>query len=1088
MSSAVAQRVAALGEGSAGCFDALAALVTASPSRSAEACRRGAVAHALQLLLVREAAAGADSAAQTAAIQLLATLVEATPLAAVALLGLDRCRGCAASREAALQSALYALCPALEEDDVSEENVALYAPCARAAVVGDACARLLCDPAQGDAGDAAARLAVALLATPRRHPRDIALAALFFTGRLVGRAAHAMRCREVVEADDAAAEASSDVRAAGRAATVVAHALAAVPCRATVAWEDPMRQAKSPSTRARLWPAALLCAWRNELPQAAAFALAACRAPRLASTRCAGWAPEQRSRRATLGIAASAVLVICSPLLGRDMSYSIAGGTTVEAAAVVLAERPGAFAGMVAGVHALCLLRGHVMAPLSPLLAGRSAAAAGPYTEVPPRQLLVSLVMHELMRSAVQWRGGGAVFPLKPAALKALRLFSAEERGAGLSHAVLTAALVPYDDADTTYDREPDEPVDPEPQRLVGFTKRSPLLVRPQHPATFQFETLLDWTTTDAVMAALADALPQPQLARLAAPSCGPHEYAALVARAFLTEAPDVHESADNQAASSGFALRGLLQMLGRALVAGGAASDFRVMSWMFTSPGDAAAAAGAFPGSEAPPSRSARWAAQRFADRRIVARDVLTIVRRRLERLAWVRAAESGTLPDVSTLGVADVRGAARPPNNTPHGVSLLAQRAREARQRIDRRATAANRDARDCLRAAAAWAALRAAQGRDVDGCGDEAAPLAAWQHAAYVPREGQERRDALPYDTGYFSPAAVAARVAKAKQPRVLRRRSPPQPPPPPPQAPLGVPVQVALLVVDARFTAQAALLAVSPLLDDMLRVHFDNAAPDTPMRIKLSADVSPDAAADVFALILACLDAAAEAAAVDTAEATEAARKQSRYDPESGPDPIVLPRAALPLASRDDELRPVAPRLGPRISNPQLLLPAWSAARHLQLEAVTDALADPLVQWLSSQEQVSENLAWHQAQAAVMAAPLDDELGHAVARAAVRFAARKLHASGPQGKDAEDRSFLRLWLIGYAAWPLLPEDAMRKLCPDRHCDALRRWVTALGRALHAETALLLPAEARFGRAIGLARRAAQRLHTLEDVAAR
>ena len=95
--------------------------------------------------------------------------------------------------------------------------------------------------------------------------------------------------------------------------------------------------------------------------------------------------------------------------------------------------------------------------------------------------------MHELMHSAVHWHGG-AVFPLKPAALKALRLFSAEERGAGLSHAVLTAALVPYDDADPRYDREPDEPVDPEPQRLVGacpvfaIAARLRVLTRARYP------------------------------------------------------------------------------------------------------------------------------------------------------------------------------------------------------------------------------------------------------------------------------------------------------------------------------------------------------------------------------------------------------------------------------------------------------------------------------------------------------------------------------------------------------------------------------------------------------------------------------
>jgi hypothetical protein len=557
------------------------------------------------------------------------------------------------------------------------------------------------------------------------------------------------------------------------------------------------------------------------------------------------------------------------------------------------------------------------------------------------------------------------------------------------------------------------------------------------------------------------------------------------------------YETADEDAASFGFALRGLLHMLGRALAAGDA-SDFRVLSWLLSSPGDAAAAAGAFPGSEAPPSCSARWAAQRALDRRTVARAVCTVVRARLEGLAWVRAAESGASPDVSALDVADRRAVAISNNNMPHGASVLARMERDARLRIDSRASAAKRDARDCLHAAAAWAALRSAQGRDVDGGGDAPAPLAAWQHAAYVSREAKQMRDALPYDNRYFSPTSTAARVADARNPEAVleccralayRMRPPsPQPPPPspPPQAPPGVPAEVTLLVGDVRFTAHSALLAVSPLLDDLLRLHYADAAHDTPMRIALSADVAPDKAADAFALLMACLDAAEDDTVVIVAETAPKRFRGHRGAATSPQDPIVLPRAALPLASRDDKLRAVAPRLGPRIANPQLILPAWSAARHLQLDAVTDALADPLVEWLSHQEHLHESLPWHQAQAAVMAAPLDDELAHAVARAAVRFAARKLHASSAQGagQDADDRRFLRLWLTGYAAWPLMPEAAMRKFCPD----ALARWVTALGRALHAEAALLLPAEARFGRAIGLARRAAQRLHTLEDVAAR
>ena len=180
--------------------------------------------------------------------------------------------------------------------------------------------------------------------------------------------------------------------------------------------------------------------------------------------------------------------------------------------------------------------------------------------------------------------------------------------------------------------------------------------------------------------------------------------------------------------------------------------------------------------------------------------------------------------------------------------------------------------------------------------------------------------------------------------------------------------------------------------------MLRMHFADAAPDTPMRIALSADVAPDKAADAFALLMACLDAAEDDTVVIVAETAPKRFRGHRGAATSPQDPIVLPRAALPLASRDDKLRAVAPRLGPRIANPQLILPAWSAARHLQLDAVTDALADPLVEWLSQQEHLHESLPWHQAQAAVMAAPLDDELAHAVARAAVRFAARKLHASG------------------------------------------------------------------------------------------
>jgi hypothetical protein len=464
MSSAVAQRVAALGtNGSAASFDTLAALLTTCPVRCAEACRLWVVD--LALVRSRTPLLGADGRA--AALRLLATLAEASPLAAAAVLGLRHRRGCAALRDAALWRAFLLVAPEMSESVEAEyaaaESLAETAlEPLNTSYVAD-CVDLLCDPEQGEVGDAAARLVLALLAPPQQRSQrcvqEVALAALFFQGSLLHRAVEAMRCGGVVEPDDAAAEASGAVRAAGRAASVLARALAAVPSRAHVGlWEDPVQNTSQKSLRPRLWPAALLCAWRDGVPQAAAAALAACRAPRLASTRSAGWAQEQRSRRATLGIAASAVLLSCTPLIGDVAPPGLPGSNTVEAAVSVLAEHPGAFAGLVAGVHALCLLRGHVMHPLPPLLTGtgsRRAASAGPYTEVPPRQLLLSEIMHELMRSAVHWPEGEP----KPPAVDELNLFSAEERGAGLSHAVLAAALQPYDDADTAYDREPDSGV-----------------------------------------------------------------------------------------------------------------------------------------------------------------------------------------------------------------------------------------------------------------------------------------------------------------------------------------------------------------------------------------------------------------------------------------------------------------------------------------------------------------------------------------------------------------------------------------------------------------------------------------------------
>ena len=146
--------------------------------------------------------------------------------------------------------------------------------------------------------------------------------------------------------------------------------------------------------------------------------------------------------------------------------------------------------------------------------------------------------------------------------------------------------------------------------------------------------------------------------------------------------------------------------------------------------------------------------------------------------------------------------------------------------------------------------------------------------WQHAAFLPRfaEHEILDSFLPYGCCYFSPAAAAARAAEAAKAAAEGRPNNTSPRrffPPPPAA--QAQPRVALLIGDVAFDdVPTSRLATSPLLADLLSVHFATSAPGTPLRLSLGADVSPGAEGATFALLLSCLAAVDENAQVAAAK--------------------------------------------------------------------------------------------------------------------------------------------------------------------------------------------------------------------------
>ena len=1050
----------------AAAFSALELRVASSPARAAEACRRGAVRAALPHLLDEAHGEDADAAStRDAAIALLATLVAATPQAAAAALGLASCRGCARSRRAMVVAALS------HYEVIDLARVPEQARCVAAALV-----RLCCGATVHEStGDAAARLALALCATPRRHVRDTAVAS-FITAGLLRSAPAALRAAAgEAEEDETDGEESGALRRAARVARLLAQfVVVAAPPSAKMYYEmlGPHERDKH-STRAVVWD--LLCRFcrtpETALPEACASALAASRAPpllALAGAKC-GWAAAPRSARATLSICCAALLAAVCPKHGDEATR----------VALVLARRPGAFAGLVAGAHALAAVPGHVLSPLPPLLYDEPHPERGSNWKLSSfLHTLFSAVTTEAARSGFD----GARLHLFCDAVPARKR---GELHAGLSYAVFMAATQPYHDESYHFDTLADSPLRWFSVYNFLCIPSSHFQARPlpaQHPAPFATMTMNHPMTLNAAYAAVATALHEPLRCRSNRLPFGAHELASL---AFVSLSP----SSTNTVPV--FALRCVVYMLGRALRAGSSRDD-ALASWLLlrSTSTPCYSAKNAAPGTR-------EFLAERGADRREIARAVRIVVRSTLQRLAWVRAAERGDLPNVTALDVADLRVVAA--MTGPIYRSTLRQLEMVARQQASSRRDENFRLRRTALRAAAALHALRIVQG---DG------EPALWQYAAFLPpfAEPSFRASFLPYGRCYFAPPAAAARAAEAakaakaaadaaaaaggaqaslNRPRkimTLRKVAPPQPPP----AAAQLQPRVALLVGDVAFNdVPISRLATSPLLADILDMHMKAVGDGAPLRLSLGADVPPGSEGATFALLLSCLaavdenaqaavDNAAADAAADAASAAAAMRHNiTGHRIRSSIKHFVLPpqlKAHAAVAFYSWLLsQPCDPPPHRRV-DPSLLLPAWSAARHLQLDAVTDALGDALAEWLS--RQASDSAAWAAARDALAASPADDELKHALLRADIRALARS-HAAvlADCGEGAARDAF--------AAWHERTRRALFIAISDlpahRHVEEMCHWASALGRALHAEAALLLPTEAWYGRKITLARRA-------------
>ena len=170
----------------------------------------------------------------------------------------------------------------------------------------------------------------------------------------------------------------------------------------------------------------------------------------------------------------------------------------------------------------------------------------------------------------------------------------------------------------------------------------------------------------------------------------------------------------------------------------------------------------------------------------------------------------------------------------------------------------------------------------------------------------------------------------------------------------------------------------------------------------------ADVPPGAEGATFALLLSCLEAVEEeahfaaAAAADEAAAAANSAASRRANLGGIYMPPAIRRFVMPpqlqahaagAFEREHLTNASSTPCDPpplRQVDPSLLLPAWSAARQLQLDAVTDALGDPLAEWLS--RQAPDSAAWAAARDALAASPADDALARAVARADIRALAR------------------------------------------------------------------------------------------------
>ena len=1034
----------------AAAFAALELRVVASPARAAEACRRGALDAALPHLL-EETPAGvpedADVAStRDAAIELLAALVAATPQAAAAALGLASCRGCATTRRTMVFAALCFYGPH-DHAPVPEDARRLAA----------ALVRLCCDAAVREStGDAAARLALALLATPRRHVRDAVVASLTVEGML--RSAFAALRVAAGQADDEATDGEESValRRAARLARLLAQfVVVAVPRSAKMFYTLlGAHELDKHSTRAIVWD--LLCRICREpeigLLEACAAALAASRAPPLlALAGDCGWAAAPRSARATLSICCSALLAAVVPYHGDDSTR----------AAMELALHPGAFAGLVAGVHALVFVRGHVLCPLPLLLTDTPSPDYGINWKL--STFTFTLVSAVTTRAAdAGFNDGPHLFLLSDQALSRER----GSRHAGFSYALLAAAMQPYYEESHDFDNLSTAPIrlHHSVRHFVPFASMHfPQPLQEQHPTPPSPPTLGHPMTLQAAYAAVATVLHRPLRSRSHLLPFGAHEIASLALASLLPT---------REKAAATFALRCVVHMLGRALRTGSSRDD-ALTAWLLRRSAETGYSA-----QNADPGTRLFVAARRF-EQRGIRRVILHMARQGLLRLAWVRAAERGDPPDVAALDTADQRAVVAQMGYLYR--ETLSQLEVLARERASLRRSDNARLIRTAVRAAAALHALRVVQG--------EGTP-ALWQHAAFVPHSAEPalRAALMPYKNCYFAPPVAAARAAEAtkaakaaadtasaQEGSVLRRIVAPPPPTPAVQDQTCV----ALLVGDVAFDdVPVSWLATSPLLADLLELHAASGG-GAPLHLCLSADVPPGTEGATFALLLSCLAAVAEDAQADVAAA--AAAKQAGIPSSSSLASVrrfvLPPQLQAHWNAGFDPARfsptPCMPCDPPphRPVDTALLLPAWSSARQLQLDAVTDALGDALTEWLSRQAWGSA--AWVAARDALAASPADEELEHALMRADIRALARN-HAAllaGAGGERAAHEDF--------AAWH-------ERSCSAAFTSAVKnnglrfgedvcRWASALGRAMHAEAALLLPTEAWYARKITLARRA-------------